>query len=171
MSNDYQLQPLVYSAQALADSYGLTSMERHGLGKAWQTDFVRNARQTNFDANNMFMEGGGKLVNGGMEYSGAMQMKLPAYIAAAGFDAMAGGALEAGKQSDAVAMDARRTGIALAQHNESLAMQHDIAQQNLNLQADSMKKTWFDYMLDTATAGPSLFSLGKNVVNGIGKVF
>lgn len=139
------LNPLEFTASKAAEDRGLTTMERNGLGQEWQQNFVRQALASQFSPGTMMADIGGKMLANGMEYSGAYGAKLPGQIAAEGFGIMSSKALEAKGISDNAADQAFNVGQQLRQHNESMRLQWDIAQKQLEA---SQKKTPWDYLVD-----------------------
>jgi hypothetical protein len=164
--SDYQLAPVPNSAGELASARGLTDMERNGLGMQWQHDFVRRALLANYKPSEMMENAGSQLVAGGMENSGAYRAKLPGMIAAAGYGIEADALGQAKEASDQASDKAFGQMLSLRQQQDSMALQRDIAQKNLDMTVDASKKSWWDYTMDIASLG-----IGIAGVPGAGKIF
>lgn len=156
---DYQLNPVPDSAGRLASERGLTDMERNGLGVEWQHDFVRRALLSNYDPNAMMEQAGSQLIAGGMENSGVYQAKLPAQIAAAGYGVQMDSLVKAKETSDQYSDRAFGQLLQLKGQQDSMAMQHDMAQKNLNLTYDASRKTWWDYAMQGSQFAANIASI------------
>lgn len=155
----YKLAPMPTTASDLASARGLTQMERNGLGGAWQENFVRRALLANYDPASMMEGGGANLLGAGMEFSGAYQAKLPGAVAAKGYEIQSGAASEAKQISDQASDQAFSTLLSLRQHEDSMNMQRDIAQKQINLQWQGQQRTWWDYLMGAASIGTAVGSL------------
>ena len=157
--NDYTLNPIPNSAGQLASERGLTDMERNGLGLQWQHDFVRKALLANYDPTGMMENAGSKMIGAGMEFSGAYQAKLPAEIAAAGYGIETGALGQAKEMSDNASDRAFGQLLSLKGQQDSMSMQHDMAQKNLYLQYDASRKSWWDYTMQAAQFSANVASV------------
>lgn len=163
---DYTLNPIPDSAGQLASARGLTDMERNGLGMQWQHDFVRKALLANYDPNSMMEAGGSQLIAAGMENSGVYQAKLPAQVAAAGYGIEANALAQAKEMSDQSSDRAFGQLLTLKGQQDSMAMQHDIAQKNLYLTYDASRKTWWDYAIGAGTLAGGVGGLMSGIKKG-----
>jgi hypothetical protein len=161
MGKEYKLGPVPNTAGELASARGLTDMERNGLGVQWQHDFVRKALLSNYKPMEMMEQAGSQLVAGGMENSGVYKAKLPGMIAATGYGIQAEAFGQAKESSDRASDSAFGQLLQLRGQQDSMTLQRDIAQKNLDFQVEASKKSWWDYVMEVGSLAGSAASVAS----------